>query len=429
MNSGLEVTSATCVGTFVSETETGELLLLLAALFGLTFAVGGMLEKFRIPGILGALFIAMAAHYSPLGTDLLQPPFYDAFSLLAQIGVLFLLFFIGLQIDLGEMRSLSRDIVWATVLNTLVPFALGLVVMLTLGYGWIVAFVIGLTRMPTAEAVIVPILDEFRLIRTRVGGFIVGAGVLDDIIEVFLVAFVSVWIGEKTLGAGSAEREVGTVLLGLSVFIALAFISHRWLLPALAGWMPRRPRNLILLTMLTLFGFGGFANFSGLGIVVGAIVAGVLLRPVFNRAGNTGEQTGSAIRAISYGFFGMVFFFWVGLSVDLGGMLAEPELAILLFLAAFLGKLVGIFLLVPMGKLTTHEAWTVGIGLNARLTTEIIVAKLLLDAKLIDSHLFTALVAASSVSTVVVPLLFTILVRKWGDQLLQPMTPTDREET
>ena len=76
--------------------------------------------------------------------------------------------------------------------------------------------------------------------------------------------------------------------------------------------------------------------------------------------------------------------------------------------------------MVPMKKLSVREAWIIGIGLNARLTTEIIVAKLLLDAKLIDIHLFTALIAASSLSTVIVPLIFTLLMRRWGDQLLHP---------
>ncbi|HHQ14109.1 MAG TPA: cation:proton antiporter, partial [Chromatiales bacterium] len=287
---------------------------------------------------------------------------------------------------------------------------------------WVVAFVVGLTRMPTAEAVIVPILDEFQMVRTRVGAFIVGAGVLDDVIEVFLIAFVSVWIGEQTVGAASGEREAVTVAIGIGVFTVMALVSYHWILPLISGWLPRRPRNLILLTMLVLFAFGGLAEYSSLGIVVGAIVAGVLLRPVFNRAGAAGERATGAVRAFSYGFLGIVFFFWVGLSVDLGGMLAEPELALLLFLAAFLGKLAGIFLMVPLRKLTVREAWAVGIGLNARLTTEIIVAKLLLDAKLIDTHLFTALVAASSMSTVVVPLVFTLLVRWWGKQLLQPMS-------
>jgi len=406
----------------MNEAQTGELLLLLAALFGLAFLLGGLLEKWRIPGILGALFVAMAAHYTPLGSELTRAPLYDAFTFLAELGVLFLLFFIGMQIDLKEMRSLSRDIVWATVLNTAFPFLLGMAVMLWLGYGWVVAFVIGLTRMPTAEAVIVPILDEFQMVRTRVGEFIIGVGVLDDVIEVFLVAFVSVWIGEQTLGAEGTEREVIDILSSLGLFALVAWLTYRWILPFLSRWLPRRPRNLILLSMLVMFGFGGFSEYSHLGMVVGAIVSGVLMRPVFNRAGATGEQAVAAVRAISYGLFGIIFFFWVGLSVDLGGMLEQPELAILLFLAAFVGKLIGIFLMVPMHKLRWHEAWVIGVGLNARLTTEIIVAKLLLDARLIDVELFTALVAASSLSTVVVPLVFAFMVNRLGQHLAGPDT-------
>lgn len=396
----------------MTEAHTGELLLHLGGLFGLSFLLGGLLERWRIPGILAALLVAMASHGTRLGEALTRPPFEAPFAFLAQIGVLFLLFFIGMQIDRRELRSLRGDIVWATVLNTALPFLFGVAVMLVLGYGWTVAFVVGLSRMPTAEAVIVPILDEFQMVRTRVGEFIVGVGVLDDVIEVFLVAFVSVWIGGQTLGVQGTQREVVDILVSLALFALAAWLVYRWILPFLANWLPRRPRNLILLSMLVMFAFGGFSEHSHLGMVVGAIVSGVLLRPVFNQAGSSGEQTVAAIRAISYGFFGIIFFFWVGLSVDLGGMVEQPELATLLFLAAFVGKLVGIFLMVPMHKLSRREAWVVGVGLNARLTTEIIVAKLLLDARLIDVQLFTALVAASSLSTVVVPVAFTLMVKR-----------------
>ena len=402
----------------MSGAETGELLLLLAILFGLTFALGGLLEKVRIPSILGALFVAMAAHYTPLGTYLTQPPLHDAFTFLAQLGVLFLLLFIGLQIDLQMMKSLSHDIIWLTVLNTAVPFILGIAVMLGMGYGWVLAFIIGLTRMPTAEAVIVPILDEFQLIRTRVGQFIVGAGVLDDVIEVFLVALVSVWIGNKATGVMiGAENEILHIILSILIFLLLAWLSYRWIIPFIADWLPRRQSNLLLLAVLVLFGFGGFSEYANIGMVVGAIVAGVLLQPAFTKMAVVGEQTTQTIRAISYGFFAPVFFFWVGLSVDINGILDAPTLAILLYLAGTIGKLAGVFLMVPMKKLTTREAWTIGVGLDARMTTEIIVAKLLLDAQLIDLHLFTALVAAASFTAITVPLAFTLLVRKWGDQL------------
>ncbi len=414
----------------MTETQVGEILLNLAFLFGLTYLAAILLSRLRIPGILGALFVAMAAHYTPLGERLLTAPLHESFSFLAELGVLFLLFYIGLQIDLREMRRMSGDIVRCTVLNTAVPFLLGLMVMLVLGYGPLLAFVVGLTTMPTAEAVIVPILDEFQLIRTRVGAFIIGAGTLDDVIEVFLIALVSLLIGSKTAGIGGAglAREALGITFGLVVFIIIAWVSTRWLLAPLSRWLPRRPRNLITLSIVVLFGFGGLSEYAGLGTVVGAITAGILMRPVFNSMGHTGEEATQTIQSIGYGFFGLVFFFWVGLNADLGGMIRAPLLAVLLFLVAFLGKLIGVFLMVPMGRISAHEAWTIGTGINARLTTEIIVAEMLLGARLIDVHLFTAIVAAASLSTVLVPLLFILMVRMWGEELRLPLKTLEQKE-
>jgi len=101
--------------------------------------------------------------------------------------------------------------------------------------------------------------------------------------------------------------------------------------------------------------FGGFAEHTDLGLVVGAIVAGMLMRPVFNASGDAGVQAAKAVRAVSYGFFGIIFFLWIGMSVDLSGILKAPELAILLFLSAFVGKIIGIFLMVPLGKINSRK--------------------------------------------------------------------------
>ena len=399
----------------MSEQQLGEFLLLLALLFGLTYALAGFLERLKIPGILAALFVGMGIHYTQIGTLLTQAQFSEIITILADMGVLFLLFFIGLQIDLKEMQSQSKDIVLATILNTLFPFIFGVLVMLYLGYGYLIAFVIGLTRMPTAEAVIVPILDEFKLIRTKIGNYIVGAGVLDDVIEVFLVAFVSVWIGVKS-GAINIQKDITDILINSAIFIVAAFVVRKFIIVPLSRWTKLSVVNIIILLVLVLFIFGGFAQYADLGLVVGAIIAGIVMRPVFDKSGEIGEKATGAVRAVSYGFFGILFFLWIGMSVDLEGLVKAPELAIWLFLAAFVGKIVGILLMVPFKKLTLKEAIAIGIGLNARLTTEIIVAKLLLDASLIDEQLFSALVAASSVSTIVVPITFTLLALKWKEE-------------
>ena len=73
--------------------------------------------------------------------------------------------------------------------------------------------------------------------------------------------------------------------------------------------------------------------------------------------------------------------------------------------------------MVPMKKMQLKEAIIVGVGLDARLTTEIIVAQLLFSAALIDKHLFTALIAASSFTAITVPLVFSLLIRFWKKEI------------
>ena len=399
----------------MNEIELGELLLSLSLVFTLTYILGYLLSKFRIPSILAALFVGIALSYTPFYSFVHSiTAFETTFSFLADLGVLFLLFYIGLQIELDEMKKSSSDIIWLTVLNTIFPFILGVVAMLLYGYGWAIALVIGMTRMPTAEAVIVPILDEFKMIKTRVGTFIIGAGVLDDIIEVILVGIVSIWIGSKT---GESHGGVIGLLIGIFAFVFISWIFYRWMPRIMQKWEPKNLSALMIFSLIILFGFGGFGEYVELGMVVGAITAGVIMRPLFESEEQKGELLSKTTQTLSYGFFGVLFFFWVGFNADMAGFLQEPLLAIVLYLAGTFGKLFGVLLMVPMKKMRLKEAIIVGVGLDARLTTEIIVAQLLFSAAIIDLKLFTALVAASSFTAITVPLLFSLLIRFWGEEV------------
>jgi len=399
----------------MSEIELGELLLSLSLVFALTYILGSFLSKFRIPSILAALFVGMALSYTPFSAFIHSSTvFENMFSFLSSLGVLFLLFYIGLQIELDEMKKSSSDIVWLTVLNTIFPFILGVSAMLLYGYGWAIALVIGMTRMPTAEAVIVPILDEFKMIKTRIGTLIIGAGVLDDIIEVLLVGIVSIWIGART---GESHGGVTGLLVGIFVFMLISWIFYRWMPRIMQRWKPENLSALMIFSLVILFGFGGFGEYVELGMVVGAIVAGVIMRPLFENEEQKGELLSKTTETLSYGFFGVLFFFWVGFNIDMEGFLQEPLLAIVLYLAGTFGKLFGVLLMVPMKKIHFKEAIIVGVGLDARLTTEIIVAQLLFSASIIDEKLFTALVAASSFTAFTVPLTFSLLIRLWGKEV------------
>jgi len=406
----------------MSEAEFGKALAEVALLLAGAFALGTLLDRVRVPRILAALFLGMGAQVI-IGTPASSEPFGSILDLLGRLGVLWLLLLIGLEVDLKGMARMGVDIVLLTVLNTLVPFLLGFGFMLSLGYGVFLSLFIGMTRMPTAEAVVVPILDEFDMVNTRVGRFIVGAGVLDDVVEVLLVVVTSVWIGAHASSANSAtvsiEHDITGILVGGIAFAVAGYVAYRWVLPALASWTHGKAAELLLLSAVALFALGGFAQLAGLGLVVGALITGVALRPTLDGDAADRRAVRDAIDLGAYGFFGPIFFLWVGMSVDLSGMVKAPWLAIGLFAAAFFGKLIGAWLLVPLGHATTKEALAAGIGLNARLTTEIIVAQLLLTAGIIDAQLFTALVAASGLSTLLVPPLFAVVLDRWGS-ILRP---------
>ncbi|MFA6190806.1 MAG: cation:proton antiporter [Sulfurimonas sp.] len=395
--------------------ELGELLLSLSLIFALTYGFGYFLSKFKIPSILAALFVGMLLSHTPFMAFIHSvSAFESTFSFLSNFGVLFLLFYIGLQIDLGEMKESGSDIVWLTVLNTAIPFLFGVITMLFYGYGWAIALVIGMTRMPTAEAVIVPILDEFNMIKTRVGTFIIGAGVLDDVIEVILVGIVSIWIGSKT---GETHGGIIGLIVGIVAFFIISWLFYRLIPHIIKKWEPKSLSELMVFSLVVIFGFGGLGEYVELGMVVGAITAGVIMRPLFETEEKRGELLSKTTQTLSYGFFGVIFFFWVGLNADMNGFFQEPLLAILLYLAGTLGKLFGVLIMVPMKKLTLKEALIVGVGLDARLTTEIIVAQLLYSSSIIDIKLFTALIAASSFTALSVPLLFSQLIRIWGSEV------------
>lgn len=388
-------------------------LLQLGVLFLLAYGASGLLNRLRIPGVLGALLLALAIHLTPFGESMLSEGTGEILTFLAHLGAMFLLFYIGLQLDFVALRKLGGDVLLLTLLASLLPFLFGFGAMLALGLTTFTAVILGMTCVPTAEAVVAPILDEFGLTRTTVGRLIIGAGTLDDVFEILLVVTVSGWIGSRGEGSSGVETELEIAALGLALLAILCVVLGRWLLPRMARWLPAEPRHRVLLSVAVLLLFGGLSEYTGAGFVIGSLAAGIAMRGTLESGGDVGAAAMRDVKSLTYGFFGPAFFLWVGFTADLRGVLEAPLLTLALYLAALLGKVLASLALVPLGRLDARRALVTGIGLDARLTTEIVVAQLLYSSGLIDLGLFTALVAASSISSTSIPLIFSLLLGRW----------------
>lgn len=392
------------------EIELRKILFEFALLFSSITIISLLFRKLRFPIVLAPVLLGFFAQYTPLAAHLQSEEFRTALGVLSNFGVLFLLFYIGIQLDLRRFKKLGRPILKLTAFSILFSFLFGFTFIWLMGYGIFLAIIIGMTRIPVAEAVVVPILQEFKLLRTKIGQFIVGPGILDDIVELLLIAIVSIWV---TNYFGVSTPISPLFLLGMAIlFFITTWVCYRWLIAFFGKLVDTKPYITMIYCITILLLFASFAKVSNLGLVVGALAAGIAVKPWLDSHNHDfSTKLIEMIEVIAYGFTGIFFFFEVGLLVNLEGILVHPIFILILFLCGTLGKLLASLLMVPSKDLTFKEAIAVGIGLDVQMTTELIVAKILFAVGAIEATLYTALISASSLSMILVPVSLSILLK------------------
>jgi len=382
------------------------LFLFLAFIFAVVFLIGRMLEKIRVPWIFSALLVGAAlAFYNPF--ELVTSS--QSFSILAQLGMYFLLFVIGFEIDLTKMKKLGKFILKSTVAVIFLEAFFGtLVVHFIFGYAWFISFIVAISFATVGEAILIPILDEFKIINTKLGQSIIGIGTLDDILEIIILIVVIII-------AGSTIQEpvsIGLTIGSLFILFGLAYGLTRF---SKTG-KKFKFTNIEMLFLFVLFIFFLFLGVGELaqGGAIAALLAGIALKTFIpNKRLKTIE---SEVKTICYGFFAPLFFVWVGMSININYIIAYPLLIVLVVLVSAFAKLIGgyIFGKKELGK---KQAILLGIGLSARFSTSIIIVKILLDNNIIGIELYSVIIASSIIFTFLIPFLFSHLLVNWKEEV------------
>ncbi len=376
--------------------------LILALAFVASFIFGYFIERLKIPWVFAALIIGIVLSMFPGVVTL----FHDAgMETLAYMGMLLLLFNIGLELDLKGLRRTSKLVLRATAMIILAEAAVGtLLVHYLFGYGWAVSLLVALSFATVGEAVLVPILEEFQMVNSRLGQFIIGVGTLDDVFELFTILWTSTIIG---LQAGRAGITIGTHLGALVLLFLLAAGLRLLRRPHIRMPYPRLGAALpIAFSVFFVFvGIGELADLDALA----ALLAGIAVRAYLPH--RVAEDVVKDVRVVTYGFFAPIFFLWVGMTVDITALAHNLWLALVITGVTAITKVVATTI-ATYRYLDKHQALTAGIGLCVRFSTSIVILKLLLDAGIIHAKLYSVLVASTTIFTVVIPFIFAYLVRK-----------------
>jgi nucleotide-binding universal stress UspA family protein len=242
--------------------------------------------------------------------------------------------------------------------------------------------------------------------RRNLGQVIVASAICEDTIGWVIIA-ITFGLAE----AGTIDlMSVGKSVLGTALFLVLSFTIGRRIVFFLIRWANDNFKSdfFVITTILVIMGVMALiTHFIGVHTVLGAFIAGVLVgeSPILSK--HIDEQ----VRGLILGFFMPVFFGMAGLSTDLT-VLKDPNLlamALLLIAIASVGKFAGAFLGGALGGLTRRESLALACGMNARGSTEVIVASIGLSMGALSQNLFTMIVAMAVITTMAMPPML-----RWG---------------
>jgi len=406
----------------------GLVLILVGAKLG-----AALMLRFNLPAVLGELGVGvLIGNLGLLGyheLDVLRT--LPGLDILAQIGVLFLLFEVGLESNLDDMLRVGWSSVLVAVLGIVAPIVLGFAVSYGFfpGHRALTHWFVGATLCATSVGITARVLSELGRIKSKEGRIILGAAVLDDVLGLIVLAVIAGIIQAVNRGGAFGAMSVVWIVVKSVVFLVGALLIGRWLSPR-AFQLATRLRgegHLLSISLMFCFGLAFLAGKAGLAPIVGAFAAGIVLEEVhyadLRARDHRNRDIPQLLEPLAV-FLVPVFFVLMGMKVDLGvfGKPAVLGFAAALTVAAVVGKQacsLGVLekgadrLAVGLGMIPRGEVGLIFAGIGSSL--------LLGGERVVDDEVFSAVVVMVAITTMLTPPLLV-----WRLRQIDARTPVPR---
>ena len=379
--------------------------------------LGELMLRFKQPAVMGQLIGGLLLGPSLLGYlfpgmhDLVFPKSADQKAMIdgiAQVGVLFLLLITGMDTDLKLVRQTGRASVFASLMGIIVPFCCGVGLGLALpdsllsdpGKRLVTALFLGTALSIASVNFVAMIVREMNFTRRTVGQVILASAVIDDSIGWIIVSIIF-----SLAAAGTVEpMALAESIIGTLVFLAVSLTLGRRAVFFAIRWVNDNFKSdfAVVTAILSIMACMSLITYAiGVHTVLGAFVAGVLVgeSPILSK--HIEEQ----LRGLVLAFFTPIYFGLAGQNADVT-VLGNPTIALYtvgLIAIASLGKFGGAFIGAELGGLTRREGVALACGMNARGSTEVIIATVGLSMNALSPTLFTMIVTMAVITTMAMP--------------------------
>ena len=389
--------------------EAGNLLFHFFIIFTSAKILGEVFIRLKMPAIVGELLAGVLLGNYVLGIISTENHVLMSF---AEIGVIFLLFHVGLEIRVKDLFAVGRTAVFVGLLGVIVPLILGFLTVYFLGYALVESLFIATAILATSVGISVKVLQDMGLIKHKVAYIVLGAAVLDDILALIVLAIVK----------GLARQEFHVLEFSLLVVESLAFVGFlTWWGPKVAKrtrkWVERLniPEGPFVLSVILCLGLAELADVIGLAAIIGSFMAGIVIDEM---AGVYDLE--NKVKYVNE-FLLPFFFVMMGAHLD-PRTFAQPRL---LFLVLLISAVAALSKVIGAGLATWKEDWRMkfqtGVCMIPRGEVGIIVALIGLSLHSITQEIYAVVLGMSLLTTVITPPLIVAAFHKkrvWRRKLI-----------
>lgn len=380
--------------------EEGNLLFYFFVIFASAKILGEFCVRLKMPAILGELLAGVLLGSYVLGIIDASNHVLMSF---AEIGVIFLMFHVGLEIRVKDLFAVGQTAVLVGILGVIFPLVMGFVSMFLIGYKFVESLFITTAILATSVGISIKVLQGLGLIKHRVAYIVLGAAVLDDILALIVLALVK----------GLARGKFQTIEFTLLVIESVAFVGFLTLWgPKLARrthkWIERLniPEGPFVLSIVLCLGLAFLADVIGLAAIIGAFMAGIVIDEL---AGV--YELENKVKYVNE-FLLPFFFVMMGAHLDPAAFLKPRLLLLVLFITtvAALSKVIGSAF--ACWKKTWRVKLQTGVCMIPRGEVGIIVGLIGLSLHTISLEIYTLVIGMSFLTTIIAPPLIHLAFKK-----------------
>ncbi|MBO7352465.1 MAG: cation:proton antiporter [Candidatus Methanomethylophilaceae archaeon] len=409
-----------------------QVLFTMAVIFIMARAGSFLFSRFGLPGLIGEILIGILIANIAGGSfmhDILDISFdssgyksgtYTVIYTLAELGVIFLLFSVGLETKVKDLLGSGRSAMLCALLGVILPFIAGLALVLAVGgYDMNCAMFMGAAMVATSVGITARIIKDMKLMEVKESRIIIAAAVIDDVLGMIVLAIVQ---GMSSSGGDIQIMDLAIIIIKAVAFVLIAIGVAKYVVPKIYDFFDKRNQSIIakgkvpystnklILAIIVCLSMAALAEFIGLAAIIGAFLAGMMFA---DHAWEWDlEHKIEAITSLMITFF----FVNVGLMVDISSLtdISILGLVAVVIVLAMVTKYIGCGLGARLGDKTIDKSSfsIIGVGMMPRGEVGIIIASIGLNAGVMTGDLYTVVVMMSVLTTIIAPPILSSLFKK-----------------